>query len=197
MGRKVKEGMDWQSCRGQWEAGQSSKKLCKLYPISRQAIDQMASKEGWTRVNRPKFNLPVITHFNAMLENTKASPQLIEIILKSFYDGNSQNVTAAISGITHQTLSNWRSNYPEFDSAVKKAQAQYAASMVGHMTRAAPRDWRAADRLLQVHELTKAEHLPQGHDQGKGAVNVVININRPPIEEARVIEHEAQDQTET
>ena len=195
MGRKLKVGMDWEKCRAQWESGLSSKRLCKLYPISRQAIDQMVHKEGWTRDKLLPKHLPIPGGLNDLLTNTSATPEAIAVILESFQQGNSQNVTAAIAGFTHQTLANWRSKYPDFEAAVKKAQASHAARMVNHMTAAAPRDWRAADRLLQVHEMTKADHLPQGADTGQAKVNVVININRPAIEgqpgdNAQVIEHE-------
>ena len=192
MGRGLKPGMDWQACRSQWEAGLSSKRLCKLYPVTRQAIDQMATKEGWNRSKVIPNKLPAVAGFDDMLANTTASPETIAIILHSFECGNSQNVVAAISGFSHTTIANWRREYPEFDSAVRKAQGQHASDLVNHIKSASPRDWRAADRLLQVHELTKAEHLPQGQNPGDTKVNVVININRPAIDgdTATVIEHE-------
>ena len=192
MGRGLKPGMDWKACRAQWEAGLSSKRLCKLYPVSRQAIDQMANKEGWNRSKVIPNKLPALAGFDTLLANTKATPETLTLIMDSFAAGNSQNVVAAIAGLAHQTIANWRSNYPEFDAAVRKAQGQHASDLVNHIKGAAPRDWRAADRLLQVHELTKSEHLPQGQNPGDTKVNVVININRPPIEgdTAMVIDHE-------
>lgn len=182
--------MDWAGCRDQWEAGLSAHKLCKLYPISRQAIDQRAKSEGWVKHDRIVNTLPAVTGFYELIASTTATPEAIALILKSYEDGNSQNVVAAMAGFSHTTLANWRRDHAEFDKAVRKAQAKHASSLINNIKRASDRDWRAADRLLQVNELTKAEHQPSGADQGKPAINVVININRPAIEGDRVIEHE-------
>ena len=193
MGRKPKDGMDWAKCQAQWEAGYTSGRLSKSYPVSRQAIDIMARNSGWQRRNQTApGKLPIAIGFEGLINDTKATPEILGVILESFKSGASQNVAAAASGISHQTISNWVSNYPDFGRAVKLAQAEFIQARRADIIRASPRDWRAADRLLSVHEMTKADH---GQAQGQGQVNVVININRPAIEgqpgdDARIINNE-------
>mgnify|MGYP001609401815 FL=1 len=191
--------MDWEACQAQWEAGLSSKRLAKLYPVTRQAIDAMADKGEWQRATkgaiRAVSKLPVPAGLETMLEHIQSTPETIGLILKSFELGNSQNAVAAMNELSSATLSGWRKDYPAFERAVRKAQSKHTGLMVNKIRGASSRDWRAADRLLQVHELTRSEHLPQGVATGKGQVNVVININRPAIEgqpgdNAKVIEHE-------
>ena len=183
--------IDWNKCRKLYERGLSPSKLAKRFPeVSRQAIDQMAQRHDWIKPEQSIVAYDL--QFPGLIDSVKYTDARAKLILDALRNGASKLVASGLAKISHQTIANWMEKDTAFAAAVIQAQAQHVNDMKGHIVAAAPDDWKAADRLLQTHELTRAEHGNAG--QGQSQVNVVININRPPIEQpgdsAKVIDHE-------
>ena len=83
----------------------------------------------------------------------------------------------------------WRKNDPVFAKAVQVARASHLTDMVGHITDAAPRDWKAASYLLEHAPETREEFSKV--DASNRPVQVILHINRgngDDTDEPRTIE---------
>lgn len=182
---KAKPGIDWPEIEVRYRAGESAYALGKCYDVSKQAIHKRARKEGWSqpaKVTKAATNgwLTMDNWSTDLASRDAYSPESAATILENIKQGATFKLAAAAIGIHADTLTDWRKASPNFWRAIEKAQATFALRHVGNIAKAGDKgDWRASDRLLQSHPMTKEDF----QDKQSGGVSITFNINRAAPQE--------------
>ena len=172
--------IDWKLVRLKYEAGQTA------YAISqdlggrptKQGIAKRAAREGWTQGNANSLtvaeSLPIVERARALTGPTKCTPERIAIILDAVAQGAPESLAAQAAGVCADTLRHWKGRDPQLAEQLRIARAGKLAEWVGHIDKAAQRDWKAADRLLAA-----APEMQDWSQAGShGGITVVLNIDR-------------------
>jgi hypothetical protein len=75
---------------------------------------------------------------------TKFCAEIVEKICGHIADGMPIAYTAALCGLSHETVYSWQRKYPPFRAAVEGARAKGLAQRLSVIKTAAKTDWRAA-----------------------------------------------------
>ena len=172
--------IDWSLVRMKFEAGQSA------YAISqdlggrptKQGIAKRAAREGWQQGNGSELTvaqgLPIVERARDLSGPTKCSAERIAIILAAVSQGAPEGLAASAAGISADTLRKWKRQDPQLGEQLRIARAAKISEWIGHIDRAAHRDWKAADRLISA-----APEMTDWSQAGShGGVTVVLNIDR-------------------
>jgi hypothetical protein len=172
--------IDWQQVRRRYEDGATA------YAISRdlggrptkQGIAKRAKAEGWQKgvgsALTVAAELPIVKRALSLTGPVKCTAERIAFILELVASGSTEKLAASAAGINPATLKRWKSDDPQLSEQLRQARAGKVAEWIGHIDRAASRDWKAADRLLQASDEAEA-FSPQ---MGSGGITVVLNIDR-------------------
>lgn len=112
---------------------------------------------------------------------SKLTPAVQQLVVDALLAGNYLHVAAGYAGVHRDTLDHWlrrgredreagkgRSRYGRFSDAVEKAMAEAEVRLVATIAAAAPKDWRAAARILA------ARHPERWAERGGGTT---VNVN--------------------
>lgn len=188
-------GVDWNDVRSRWECGDSSHQISKDYPITRQAIDKRAKKEGWKRgvanvtLSRDQRRAAATLNNDSArpVLRGKRTPENARRAVELRKLGMTQEEIAKALGMSPSNLSQWLNSDESFLTTFHDSYTDFKERHLRVFEEAAARgDWRASDRRLQI-----AEPATYGGGTGeKGGVTVVLNINRDEqVEINPVIEH--------
>lgn len=194
-----KPGADWvqieQEYRHKVVPGlMSLNALAKQHPVSRQAISQVAKREGWPELPGKLQPLAKVatdvvasdTGKQAKL-GSKDTPGARSEILEALRNGATRKVAALAGGISPDTLTRWCDKDQDFAADVAIAEGQMVAQQLKNIKDAGDRgDWRASDRLVSTHHLTREEF---GRQAGGGNVSINFSFSRDTMmDEPKIIE---------
>ena len=115
------------------------------------------------------------------------------VVLDNIEAGANFKTAAMAAGITDRTLRKWRKD-PIVQVEIERVQAKHVVKQIKRIDAAGDRDWKAADRLLQVNPISKSQF--NNIDKGSG-LTIVLNIKRDEIEiDGVVIDAEAHSDQE-
>lgn len=185
MGKK--STFSWNVIKVEWESGQSSTALSKKYPVTRQAIDRKAQREGWQRTTFPIVvdgtlldkakRLDLVTVGRGDL--VKRSPENIAKFLQLIQQGSSQKLAAQAVGFHETSIPRLKKEYPEFNEAVGQVRAQFLAKHIAILDRAGERDWKASYKILETAPETRNEF---GKGKGTDPVEFTFSFERAPYD---------------
>ena len=182
MANNQNPGVNWIAMKAEWEGGKTSYRLSQEYPVTRQAIDKRAKKEGWSRDagnQQPGGWLAVAEQTNIIDEpRVGATPEKLAGILEALSAGGTQEIACRANGISPDTFRRWCERDKALAHAVDAAKSQRALKRIGNIEKAGDRgDWKASAYLLERDEQTKGSF---GGHTGSGGITIVLNIPREP-----------------
>lgn len=176
----------WGEIRQRIMSGESGKAISedlaeRGIKISRQAINQKASNQGWRQTERPAERPAATMEIVRKAEQSpaaKATPELIDVLLYNLRLGVSRSTACAIAGIDRSTFYDWLKLDPQFLQEIDRAEAEYEAThqRVLHESSADRNDWRASLENLRHHPKSRERYADKA--SGGGSVNVTINVPR-------------------
>ena len=171
---------NWDHIRLRYESGETAYGISQDLngKPSKQAIMKQAEKGAWTKPD--KEVLQVTEHLPSVRRaflhtNSKRTPETIEIICDMLRQGTTLAIAAQTAGIHPETLSTWRKTDPGLRNLFDRSRASSLATSEQVIYNAQFKDWKAADRRLQVAPETRDQYGKQSQDS---KLEVVININR-------------------
>lgn len=188
MPQPAKPGVDWPEIERRYRSGETTTALAAEYPVSRQAIDKRARKEGWALGQPSGASLATVATFAGdMLPNDRyglRTPENAALALDAAALGMPITGIAARLGMTAPALKAWRDAEPEFSAAIMEAYSRHASRHLNNVGSASDRgDARAAQWLLERNPVTREAFA--GRD-AQGGPTLVVNINVPrSIEDLR------------
>ena len=168
---------DWSNIRLKYELGQTCYKIAQEMGgrPSKQAIAKRAKREGWEQtLDQGTDRLPIIV--SALKINSRIlTDELLQTVLGMIGIGSSEAMACQAAGINPGTWIDWKHQDERLQNAVQRARAGKLSEWIGRIDKAARKDWKAAQALLQSAPETKGDF---GKDAGPSKLEVVININR-------------------
>ena len=79
----------------------------------------------------------------------KLTPERSKIILDAIASGMTQRDAAKLSGVSEDTLCNWKRNNSDFSEQMERKSIEYKQSLVQIINKAAITNWKAAVWILQ------------------------------------------------
>jgi len=177
----VKLPIDWSLVRMKYEAGDSAYKIAQDLGgrPTKQGISRRAKAEAWARHNNPLViarELPIVKRAQLLTGPSKCTAERVAFILELVGKGSNVKLACSAAGIGEKTLKRWCNDDQQLSEQLRQARAGKLAEYVSHIDAAASRDWKAADRLLQV--APEAEDYSQ---QQVGGITIVLNIDRDEV----------------
>jgi hypothetical protein len=188
----------WNEIRDRFIKGESATAIAKDYPVSRQAIQKRAKKEGWEKdgwleraketptakaVAKPKTNREKV-----IVSLGKRTPENAAEICRLIERGVPHTVAAEAVGMHRDTLRAWRNDDPDIDAMVHAARKRSIARKIERIDEAGERgDWKADAWHLERAPETRAEFGgSKTHDVG--GITVILNVADPKQPEMPVID---------
>lgn len=171
--------IDWDLIRVRYEGGQTAYRISTDLGgrPSKQGIMKRAAREGWTVRDNGTLSiaeqLPIVQRARDLTGPTKCSAERIAFVLELVSSGASVKLAATAAGISPKTLKRWMDEDQQLSEQLRQARAGKLAEWISHIDKAAVRDWKAADRLLQASP--EAEDFSQHQT---GGITIVLNIDR-------------------
>ncbi len=171
--------IDWQMIRLRYESGEAATAIAKSLGgrPTRQGIMKRVKSENWVKGSGNAITvaseLPIVQRAIASKAPTKATAECVGFVLDLVSRGASETLAARAAGIHPETLKRWKTEDQQLAEQLRQARAGKLAEWISRIDAAASRDWKAADRLLQVSP--DAEDFNQ---QQSGGITVVLNIDR-------------------
>ncbi len=170
--------IDWDQVRLRFEAGQTPYAISQDLGgrPSKQGIAKRAHKEGWTRRENALSiaeQLPIVERARALTGPTKCTAERIAFVLELVGKGSPIKLAASAAGISDKTLKRWMADDPQLEEQVRQARAGKLSEWISHIDRHSERDWKAADRLLQV-----SPDAGDFNQVNTGGITIVLNIDR-------------------
>ena len=188
----------WNEIRDRFIKGESATAIARDYPVSRQAIQKRAKKEGWEQdgwlaqaqqtptakaVAKPETNSAKI-----IASLGKRTPENAAELCRLIERGVPHTVAAEAVGMHRDTLKTWRDEDPEVDAMVLAARNRSIARKIERVDEAGERgDWKADSWFLERAPETRAE-FGGSKTQGFDGVTVILNVADPNLPEMPVIE---------
>lgn len=176
---------DWPYIRMRYEAGETAYTISQMMggKPSKQAIAKRAAKEGWEQSESSSLavarQLPSVKRALGVTQS-KRTPETVAAIAELLSEGATLEIAARSCGVHPETLSDWRRDDPQLRLFLDRARAGSLAECELVIHEAARKgDWKAAMAKLGSAPETR-EHYGK-HEQGS-RLEVVINIDRPPVE---------------
>ena len=169
---------DWHYIRALFETGQTAYQIAKRPDApSKQAIQKRANAEGWIKPDQGQSRLPIVA--KALTVNSeRLTDELLAVLLDLIANGATREVACAACGISTETLRRWCHEDSRLGEMLDRARAGTVAGYLGTVHQAQHKDWKAATWMLTNAPDTR-DHFGAGKHDGK--VEVVINIDRPPV----------------
>ena len=188
----------WNDIKDRFIKGESATTIAKDYPVSRQAIQKRAKKEGWEKdgwleraqqtptakaVAKPKTqSARVIASLG------KRTPENAAELCRLIERGVPHTVAAEAVGMHRDTLKAWRDDDPEINAMVVAARYQTIARKIERIDEAGQRgDWKADSWYLERAPETRGE-FGSSKTKGFDGVTVIPNVADPNLPEMPVID---------
>ena len=177
-----KSKVDWDTARLIYETDctRSPKQIGEQVGCSRQAVEKQAKKNDWVRATDENLkvaeNMAVAQPVKGSLLG-KRSPENIAQALNIIALSRNESLACQAIGIDGSTWIRWKKEDPDLARQCRAMRARKVVSWIETMDRSAERDWKAADRLLQIAEETK-EQFGESRDSGP---TIVLNIQRDEV----------------
>lgn len=180
---------DWGKIKVRLENGESANAIAKEWPISRQAIEKRAKKEGWGKYAKNEGKAQPINWLQVAnateiagtriqgSEIGKRSPENIAAILSKIYEGAPEKVAAQAQGIHPTTLSDWKKKDPVLANVIEMAKSSKVIARIDRIEESSKTDWKAASYLLEHDPDSKAEFNKAANSVPPN-LNLLINIER-------------------
>lgn len=153
----------------------------------------IAEKPATRRRKRVAVTVTPRAAVRALGRPTKLTPDVWEAICKGVEGGMSPSRSAILAGVSPKTLSDWRSENPEFSDAIDQAKARGIQTRVsnidGAITREGTKDWRAQAWLLS--KAAPEEFGDKVEHEHRGTVTLQV-----PAEQLRRIQARRREQLE-
>ena len=179
---------DWDSIRVRYARGESSRQISKSLngKPSRQGIMRRVKKENWLRADDALLDLARSLSICKVSDisgfgNDKRSAPVIATIFAAILVGASEELAARAAGICPRTFYNWKKKYPDFAHTIEILKARKAVSWIAKIDGA--KDWRAADRLLQVAHETRDEWSRKRYNKPQTIAFNFITRDKVPVKE--------------
>lgn len=165
---------DWQYIRGLYESGQTPYQIAKRPDMpSKEGIRKRAKSEQWQRPDTEN-RLPIVAE--ALSVNSHLlTDDVLRVVLDMIASGATLEIACAAAGISARTWSLWQQQDNRLRDAVRRARAGKLVSWMSHVDKAAERDWRAGQWLLQTAPETREQYA---RSQSDSRLEVTINIDR-------------------
>ncbi len=195
----------WDVIRDRFEDGETAYALAREFPITRQAIEKRARREGWLRPSGRwdeaaratptalRIADPRTPEDRMIAAHGRRTPEIAVAILNRVEAGASESLAARALGLDPATLRKWKSEDPEFELLLMSARHDCLAAKVRRIHAAGERDWRADAWALERAPETREEFGNSLPGAG-GAVEVIINVGDARAVRAgeRVVPREAE-----
>lgn len=185
--------LPWNEIKNRYCKGESANAIAKDYPVSRQAIQKRAKKEGWSsdgwleaakRTPTAKaVEKPETRRESIIAKLGKRTPETAAELCRLIERGVPHTVAAEAVGMHRDTLRAWRDDDPEFDGLIAAARMRAVSRKIERIDEAGQRgDWKADSWFLERAPETRGE-FGGGAAGGITGINVILNIPDPkPIE---------------
>lgn len=188
--------IDWVLIRRRWEAGESGHRISKVMGgrPTRQAIDQRAKREQWSRAGGLQGNggeaNPVVAatwldRCRGMTPcGTLDTPERRAQILSLIANGLPLVHATKHAGIDDETFRAYRARDPQLQALVDQAQAEFVRSQVDCVTTAAQGgDANSAKWMLERHPESRETFRPSAKGGGPSvAIQINHGVDRRPAE---------------
>ena len=175
-----KPGVDWAACQADFAAGQSFGWLSKRHGVSRQAVSQRATREGWSRTpdgaayaaskTAKRIYGPTTSADHRLVAQGGRSALAAQRVLDALRLGAPRSTAAKLIGVTPTALRNWADDDATFERAMAAAEADFSLRIVGNLSAAADRgDVGASKFLAERHPAMAGEFGPKVPEGGGGA----------------------------
>lgn len=198
MPHQSKPGVNWDSIRQRYEAGESANGIAVSgVGVSKQAILGRIKRHGWKQTEAAKMIAEraamTASQTAALAMNPNApfavqacwgkdTPETRAAILHNLERGATYELAATAAGLSRMTLHRWREEDPDFANAIDAARSGHAITHIGVIDHAGreTKDWKASAHLLAKNPLTKADYGDTAKAGGP-VIQVVLQVARGTV----------------
>lgn len=180
MGKKLSDSeLAWARTQFETDCTVTHEYLANHLGVSRQAISKHA--KNWTKATDNALEVAQQLNIARPVQGSqlgKRSPENIAKLINALELCRNEKIACDVVGIDVSTLHRWKQEDPELAKIVQAARARRVVSWIEAIDRAANKDWKAANRLLQVAPETR-DVFGEQHDTGP---RIVLNIHRDSVD---------------
>lgn len=186
----AKTELDWNKIEARIKAKEPLARIARDVGISRQALWQRAVRQGLTVKQQPERQVKTVKqaleqspYNTGEIELGKCTPHNALGIIRKIEEGCTIRTAAGMHGIGDQQLRDWFDRDLVFWSTCKAARTKFMGSRESNIARAGDRgQWQADAHILARDPETRGQWGDSGHGKGGVAIQVVLNVDRSPVE---------------
>lgn len=186
----AKTELDWTDIERRLKAKEPVARIARDVGISRQALWKRAQRQGLTLPSQPKRQiasiskaLQAIPHNGTGITLGKCVPETASYILDKVQQGWSIETAVGSAGMRRTAFEAWMMREPELDSAIRAARVGFLGTRENNIAQAGNRgQWQADAHILSRDPETRSQWGEQSGGRGGVNVQVVLNIDRTPLD---------------